>query len=56
MTHPMGRFWSKKINETFRISYWHLVEQIKHSEVELGPFEKNTFFPPDPLKEHAVFR
>jgi hypothetical protein len=22
---------------------------LKHSEMELGPFEKITFFPPDPL-------
>jgi hypothetical protein len=29
LTHPMGRFWSVFFKETFRISYWHLVEQIQ---------------------------
>jgi hypothetical protein len=27
---------------------------LKNSEVELGPFEKNTFFPPDPLEVEAA--
>jgi hypothetical protein len=29
---------------------WTIFPKLKHSKVELEPFEKNTFFPPDPLK------
>jgi hypothetical protein len=29
LTHPMGWFWSIFFNETFRISYSHLVEWIR---------------------------
>jgi hypothetical protein len=36
LTHPMGRFWSMLFKETFRISYWHLVEQIKTLRSVIG--------------------
>jgi hypothetical protein len=29
LTHPKVRLWSVFFNKTFRISYWHLAEQIK---------------------------
>ncbi len=40
----MGRFWSIFFNETFRISYWHQVEQIKILRSGIGAISKNHIF------------
>jgi hypothetical protein len=50
LARPTGRFQSKNLEKKSKESYLHLVEWIRtHLEMILGPFEKITFFGPDPL-------
>jgi hypothetical protein len=40
----MGGFWSIFSNQTFRISYWNIVEQFKTLRNGVGLFEKSHYF------------
>jgi hypothetical protein len=49
LTPPTDPFHSIFLNKTFRISYWHIVEQFKHSEVVWGGIWKNHIFSTGPF-------
>ncbi len=48
LVHPTGRFWSFFFNKTFRISYWHLIEQLWTLRRGIGAIWKNNVFSTGP--------
>jgi hypothetical protein len=51
----MDPFHTIFLNETFRISYWYIVEQFKTLRSVWVVFEKITFFPLGPLAKACNF-